>query len=181
MHFFWGNLLQSTPISENPPPWISHVSSSPCMSAIFLSQTSLVDALFRFPPTKRNMPLGQSWGIFPKRGTYQQADSASALLQSSCSISGCPSVSSMKFSSVLSSVVLLLAFDVLLESHVTYPIPLVISSKFSLFKFCCIDLFSVLHLLLHVRPDWKQAALRAPCVECPRPFPGVISELGQEA
>jgi hypothetical protein len=68
-----------------------------------------------------------------------------------------------------------------LESHVTYPIPLVISSKFSLFKFCCIDLFSVLHLLLHVRPDWKQAALRAPCVECPRPFPGVISELGQEA
>ncbi len=100
------------------------------MSAIFLSRTSLVDALFRFPPTKRNMPLGQSWGIFPKRGTYQQADSASALLRSSCSISGCPSISSMKSSSVLSSVVLLLAFDVLLESHVTYPTPLVILSEF---------------------------------------------------
>jgi hypothetical protein len=181
MRFFWGNLLQSTPISENPPPWISHVSNSQCMSAIFLSRTSLVDALFRFPPTKRNMPLGWSWGIFPKRGTYQQADSASALLCSSCSISGCPSVSSMKSYSVLSSVVLLLSFDVLLESHVTYPIPLVILSKFSLFKFCCINLFFVLHLLLHVCLDWKQGALQAPCAECPRHFPGVISELGQEA
>jgi hypothetical protein len=66
-------------------------------------------------------------------------------------MSGCTPVSSVVSSSMLSSVVLLLAFfcdlDVLLESYVTYPTPLVISSKLSLFKFCCVDLFSVLHLL----------------------------------
>jgi hypothetical protein len=117
----------------------------------FLSQTSLVNALLRFLPTRRNITSGRSWGIFPNQGTYQQADSASALLRSSCSMSGCTSVSSVVFSSVLSSVVLLLAFfcnlDVLLEWYVMYPTPLVISSKLSLFKFCCVDLFSVLHLL----------------------------------
>jgi hypothetical protein len=91
--------------------------------------------LFRFPPTKQSMPSGQSWGIFSKRGTYQQANSASALLCSSRSISGCTSVSSMKSSSVLTSVVLLLAFNVLLESHVTYPTPLVILSNFSFLNF----------------------------------------------
>jgi hypothetical protein len=100
-------------------------------------------------------------------------------------MSGCTSVSSVVSSSVLSSVVLLLAFfcdlDVLLELHVTYPTPLVISSKLGLFKFCCVDLFSVLHLLLHMSPDWKRAALQAPCAEGPRPFPIVISEMGQEA
>jgi hypothetical protein len=121
------------------------------MSEIFLSQTSLVDALLRFLPTKRNMPLGWSWGIFPNQGTHQEADSASALLCSSYSMSGCTSVSSVVFSSVVSSVVLLLAFfcdlDDLLESYVTYSTTLVISSKLSLFKFCCVNLFSVLHLL----------------------------------
>jgi hypothetical protein len=164
---------------------MSHVSSSRCMSENFLSRTSLVDALLRFPPTRRNMPLGQSWGIFPNRGTYQQADSASALFCSSHSMSGCTSVSSVVSSFVLSSVVVLLAFfcdlDVLLESYVTYPTPLVISSKLSLFKFCCVDLFSVLHLLLHMSPDRKRAALQAPCAEGPCPFPIVISEMGQEA
>jgi hypothetical protein len=100
-------------------------------------------------------------------------------------MSGCASVSSVVSSSVLSSVVLLLAFfcdlDVLLESYVTYSTPLVITSKLSLFKFRCVDLFSVLHLLLHMSLDWKQAALQAPCAEGPHPIPIVISEMGQEA
>jgi hypothetical protein len=62
-----------------------------------------------------------------------------------------------------------------------YPTPLIISSKLRWFKFRCVDLFSVLHLLLHMSSDWKQGALQALCVEGPHPFPIVISEMGQEA
>ncbi len=83
----WGILWQSMPISEKPPPWTSHISHIRCMSETFLSRTSFFGVQLRFPPTRWNTPSGRSWGIDPRRGTYQQADSFPARFCSSRSMS----------------------------------------------------------------------------------------------
>jgi hypothetical protein len=66
------------PTSENPPPWMSQVSSMRWMSEIFLSLTSFNKALLRFPPIRWNTPSGCVCGIVPSCGTYRRLASYSA-------------------------------------------------------------------------------------------------------
>jgi hypothetical protein len=65
-----GSFLKSMPISEKPPPCTSQVLIKRCMSEIFLSLTSLEDALLRLSPRRRKTTSGLTWGTSPRRGTY---------------------------------------------------------------------------------------------------------------
>jgi hypothetical protein len=124
------------PFLEKPPPCTSQVLIKRCMSKIFLSLTSLEDALLRLPHRRQKTPSGLTWGTSPRRGTYHLLLSSLALACSFCSIS----LSDSECSLLLSVSLLLFLLFCLVCLSGLYPIPLMMLLYFNLVMFCVLPL-----------------------------------------
>ncbi len=153
--------------SKKPPACTSHVLITLIISENFLFCTSLEDALFRFPPSRRNTPSGLSCRMLPNLGTNQRDDSCSALWRSSFLMSELASFSlsvSLFVLPVLLYMLLLCFWCFLILPRVElYPMPATIS-------LCCNfflgDKFPFLLLLLLTPLLRFLATRRTPWAEC---------------